>query len=46
MPSKKRREMNAWWNYISHKTVVSKELDDDFNIPKIQSMSLWVELIR
>jgi hypothetical protein len=38
--------MNAWWDYISHKTDVSKELDDDFNIPKIQLRSLWVKLIR
>jgi len=45
-PSKKRREMNAWQDYISHKIDVSKELDADFNLPKIHLMSDWVEQIR
>jgi len=44
-PSKKRREMNAWWDYISHEIAVSKELDADFNFPKIHLMSHWVEQI-
>jgi len=45
-PSKMRREMNAWRDYISHKIDVSKELDADFNFPKIHLMSHWVEQIR
>jgi len=45
-PSKKRREMNAWQYYISHEIDVSKELDSDFNFPKIHLMSHWVEQIR
>jgi len=45
-PSKKRREMNTWRNYISHKVDVSKELDADFNFPKIHLISHWVEQIR
>jgi len=44
--SKKRREMNAWRDYISHKIDVSKELDADFNFPKIHLMSHWVEQIH
>jgi hypothetical protein len=39
IPSKKRREMNAWWDYISHEIDISKELDADFNFPKIHLMS-------
>jgi len=46
MPSKKRREMNAWRDYISHEMDVSKELDADLNFPKIHLMSHWVEQIR
>jgi len=46
MPSKKRREMNAWWDYITNKIDVSKELDADFNFPRIHLMSHWVEQIR
>jgi len=46
MPSKKRREMNAWQDYISQEINVSKELDADFNFPKIHLMSHWVEQIR
>jgi len=45
-PSMKRRERNAWWDYISHKIDVSKELDADFNLVKIHLMSHWVEQIR
>jgi hypothetical protein len=29
------REMNAWWEYISHEIDVSNELDADINFPKI-----------
>jgi hypothetical protein len=46
MPSKKRREMNAWRDYISHEIDVSKELDADFNFPKIHLMSHWAEQVR
>jgi len=45
-PCKKRRERNAWRDYISHQIDVSKELDADFNFPKIHLMSHWVEQIR
>ena len=45
-PSKKRREMNAWRDYISHEIDVSKELDADFNFPKIHLMSHWAEQVR
>jgi len=45
-PSKKRREMNAWRDYISHEIGTSKELDADFNFPKIHLMSHWAEQIR
>jgi len=45
-PSKKRREMNAWRDYISHKIDISKELDANFNFPKIHLMSHWAEQIR
>jgi len=44
-PSKKRREMNAWRDYISHEIDISKELDADFNFPKIHLMSHWAEQI-
>jgi len=46
MPSKKRLEMNAWQDDISQEIDVSKELDGDFNFPKIHLMSHWVEQIR
>jgi len=42
-PSKKRREMNAWRDHISHEIDVSKELDADSNFPRIHLMSHWVE---
>jgi hypothetical protein len=29
------REMNGWWDSITHGTDISKELDADFNFPKI-----------
>jgi len=34
-PSKKRRKMYAWRGDIRHEIDVSKELDADFNSPKI-----------
>jgi hypothetical protein len=43
MASKKRHEMNASRDYISHKIYHSKELDADFNFPKIHLMSHWAE---
>jgi len=42
-PSKKRREMNAWRDYVSHEIDGSKELDADFNLPKINLMSHCVD---
>jgi len=45
-PSKKRREMNAWREYIIHEIDVAKELHADFNFPKIHLMSHSVEQIR
>jgi hypothetical protein len=44
--SKKRREINAWRDYVSHQIDVFKELDADFNFPMIHLMSHWVEHIR
>jgi hypothetical protein len=46
MLSKKRREMEAWRDYISHEIDASKELDANFNFPKIHLMSHLVEQIR
>jgi hypothetical protein len=46
MPWKKRREMNTWRDYISHEMDVSKQLDPDFNFPKIHLMCHWVEQYR
>jgi hypothetical protein len=43
--SKKRRELNARRDHISHKIDVSNELDAYFNFPKIYLMSHWVEQI-
>jgi hypothetical protein len=43
MPSKKRPEMNAWRDDISHKIDFSKELHVDFNFPMIHLMSLSAE---
>jgi hypothetical protein len=45
VPSKKRCEMSACQDYISHKVVMSKELDVNFNFQKINLMSHWVEQI-
>jgi hypothetical protein len=45
-PSKKRAEMNASQDYISHKIEISKELDADFHFAKIHLMSHWAEMIR
>jgi len=44
-PSKKRREMNAWQGDISHEIDDCKELDADFNFPKIHITSLLVKQI-
>jgi hypothetical protein len=44
-PSKKRRDMKAWRDYISHKIDISNELDADFNFPKIHLMSHWAKHI-
>jgi hypothetical protein len=46
MLSKKPHKMNALWDYISHKTVVSKVLDAGFNFPEIHLMSHWVTQIH
>jgi len=45
-PSKERHEMNAWRDYICQKIDISKELDADFNFPKIHLMSHWAEQLR
>jgi hypothetical protein len=44
--SMKQCEMNAWRYYITHEIDVSKESETDFNLPKINLMSHWVEQIR
>jgi len=44
--SKKRREMNAWWDHISHKIDVSKEFDADSNFPRIHLIPQRVVQIR
>jgi hypothetical protein len=44
--SKKRHEMNAWWNYISLEIDISKKSDAYFNLLKIHLMPHWVEHIR
>ena len=46
MLSKKRREMNPMWGYISYKIPVSKYLYVDLNVERIYLMSNWVEQIR
>jgi len=43
--SKKRREMNAWQDYIIHKIYILNELDVDFNFPKIYLMSHWAQQV-
>jgi hypothetical protein len=45
MQSKKRREMNAWRDYVSYQIDVSKEFDANFNFAKIHMTSHWVEQI-
>jgi hypothetical protein len=45
-PSKKRRETNAWQDFISHEIDVSNELDADFDVSKIHLMSHRVKQIR
>jgi hypothetical protein len=45
-PPKKRHEINAWLDFICHETDISKELDADFNFPKIQLMCHWAEQVR
>jgi len=45
-PFKKRCEMNGWRDYISHEIDISKELDADSNIPKINLMYHWAEPVR
>jgi hypothetical protein len=45
MPSKKRRKMNSWWDYMSHKVDISKESDADFNFRKIHLKSHWAEQV-
>ena len=37
--------MDVWRDYISHEIDVSKELDPNFDFPKIHLMSHWVEQI-
>jgi hypothetical protein len=44
-PSNKRHKMNAWQDYIRHEIDISKELDADFNFPKIHLRSYWAEQI-
>ena len=44
--SKMRRKMNSWRDYVSGEIYISKELDADFNFPKINLMSHWAEKIR
>jgi len=46
MPSKMWGKMNAWWDYNSHGIHVSKEIDTNFNFPKIHLMSHWAKQIR
>jgi len=45
-PSKRRREMKAWRDYITHEIHVSKELHAEFTFQKIHLMSDWVKQIR
>jgi hypothetical protein len=46
MPSIKRRKMKVWRDYIDYDIYVFKALDDNFNSPKMQLMSHWVEQIH
>jgi len=45
-PSKKRPEMNAWWDYLSHDIHISNVLDAGFNFRMMHLMSHWAEQIR
>jgi len=45
-PSNKWSKMNAWQDNFSHKMNVFKQLDPDFNFPKINLKSHWVDQIR
>ena len=45
MPSKMRRLMNTWREYISHEIDISKEFNPNFNFQKIHLMAHWVEQI-
>jgi hypothetical protein len=44
-PSRKRCEMNAWPDYISHQIDISKELEANFNFPQIHLMSHGAEQV-
>jgi hypothetical protein len=44
--SKKRHEMNGWQDYISHEIDISKELDANFNLLKINLISHWAKHIH
>jgi len=45
MPSTTPQEINDCWDYIRYESDVSKELDTDFNYPKIHPMSHSVDQI-
>jgi len=40
------RGMNAWQDYVSHKIDISRELEADYNVPKIHLVSHWAKQIR
>jgi hypothetical protein len=42
-PSKKWCKIHPLRDYISHEIDIPKKLDPNFNFPKIQLMSHWVE---
>jgi len=44
--SQKQCKINAWRDHISHEIDISKDLDANFNFPKIHLMFHWVEQIR
>jgi len=44
--SKTRRGMNALRDCISHEIDIAKEIDADFNFPKIHLMSHWAKQFR
>jgi hypothetical protein len=45
-PSKKRRGMSTWQDYISYMIDISQELDADFHFRKLHLMSHWAEQVR